>query len=554
LSLTFHPPWFISIERNQTGLTLRHRSGKQYSSALVIALGPGIAFRETFDFRSIALDAGEPTAMLTVNLVAVDESPELVVVVLVMSAVMSGHKAQGIQPFGLYPPNLGEFVRTVFEGAFVKDNDTGKVFDTKGKLVRIDSVKQSPYSLQGRTLEYSVSGAKSTRVYLNNKRPSQISVVDGKTVQLFPVQDSQKSIPYRIEGTADDWQLVDTWDTKSHSDKFKFVPGNVPMLAVTSVPVTDPAREEFIVRVYRNKGGDKFADQSNPREGSISTEFESSSVWLAGDIEGVYKVDLLRRKFQIVSEGFIAYGKKGDAKDQCNPNLPLILKNLAEPNETNSYAGIQWSPTGKEQEYKQSSGIQIGFGRIEGDKRIVKCRILASTPSQDSTLELSIPQKDVVSKQVSPTESIYQERNEWEVTLLAPRNLRKIDLNINVASEPFKVIARTSKPLLVKLGSEPTGAAVVEVSKPQNGDSGFVTYWIKIPEKFKKDELRLSYFRSDGRELFSFARTSLPTGYIGIQFQGQLDTKNEVQGLILKARPKNSYVLKDIPLYPETKR
>lgn len=447
-----------------------------------------------------------------------------------------------------YRLTVGNLFGMKVQPIFIKDNDTGQVYDANGILIRTDPVKNNLYDHRGREVEYSVSGAKNTRIYLNDRQPFQASTMDGRITQLFPIQDSNKSIAYRIEATADDWQLLDTWDTKSPSNKFSFVPGRMPNLRVTNLPPGDPQKDEFLVKIYRSKGGDPYAAKLNPFESYFYSEYPNSYVSLVGDIEGVYKIELFRRTYKVVSEGFLSFGKKGDAHNLCNTNLPTLVTNLAEVDKSDSFKGTQWSKAGIKQEYKPSFGIQMGFGAIDKGMRLVKCRLLASPTEFGSTLKLSSPQKDIVFEQTMRTGAIFQERTEWEATMFVPRTLRKFDLKVDIAAEPFQEILRTSTLQSIRAGTEAPGTAIFNVESPYGME--YTTYKLKVPEKYRGQDLRLFYFKSDGQEQTPNSNGLLPNGYQCFSFRGSTHPQDDVQGLILKARPFKTTTIKDLPLYP----
>lgn len=445
-----------------------------------------------------------------------------------------------------YRLTAGNLFGIKIESMTISDPDTGKVYDNQGKLVRVEKVEKGQYPFEYRKLKLEIPRARGIRISFDGRQYSSRNSSEGSFEVPYAIQDSQQTVSYRIDATADDWQILETWNCKRPSKVFRLIkPYHHDFLETTLPEVNqgDPPTDEYVVRIYKK-------NEPNPLETTIVSVNKIISDSLRGKPEDIVKIELGRRNYRELAKGYLAFGKKPDPRDQITPNLPPLVSCIDEPSERFG-EGTQWSYDGKKQPYRRSIATETGQGNIELEKRLIHIRILAPTTNRLSSVNIH-RENGITFLSVNRSGVSFQDREEWLATALVPKSLKKTDLKVQVTNSPFKEVLRTDEPKPLKMGTEPIGTAIIEKLEPNN--SVRETYWnysLKPPAKYKEDSLRLTYIDSTGQEQLALSSFFVPsTGHVGMQFVDELHPNGGIKGLILQARPWQTYTIKDVPLYP----
>jgi hypothetical protein len=432
------------------------------------------------------------------------------------------------------------------------DIPSRNAFDESGNSLSLDdplisdTKSLSPENLPGkRFFLASVQGAKQVRIYFGKNEVQYVSSSEETYRTDFPLQDGNKTIPYRIEATADNWQLVDNWDAKSPSSRFVLdgQPG-WSTIRVKQLPhqIEGQGPDEYKI-VISPKGkydtGENFCRNNGTDEISAQFTVQSSEF---------REVKVYRRGYRLVKEGMIAFGKPADAKDLADGDNQVTLESVGHHQLSDAIPGEKWTPEGKRLPFVRDP-MSIDTGSIQPEKRHLQLQVLVGDNVNSPGVSL-VGNGKIASFGYSRTGRIIHNRTEFDLSAFVDPSLKVADLDLQVTDGPYKEVLRTSKPVVAVRGTEKSGTAILEARPyPQLKDQTLLDFVVKIPDTYSKSDVVVKYIGSGGAEHYA-GTMGYQNGYVGVELTEPLINRNEVQGIIVMARDYKKVHIPNVHLYP----
>ena len=433
------------------------------------------------------------------------------------------------------------------------DTTAQKAFDENGKAISMDDPYVSDFKdarrkdrISQRMFVFTVPNAQSIRVKFNGIQSVGMGSYRDKYQTAFPVQDNSSSIPYSVEGTADNWSAVATWHEQTLSNQFAIKQGEESVnVSIKNLPKHDPDNlgEEFKVEFY--PPGSKVSE-------SWSTLGANDNlIWATypGKLKDLRKITVYQRTFHTISSGFLAFGARGEKSHAIQDDHQIFLSSVCQPNMNNSEFGDQWEISGKRMPYSRYWGSSIQSKPANPHESLIAFRLLAGDSRPDVSIGFAST-KSIWNFMTSRTGRILKDKIEYECAVRAIDVPDKSDVTFLVSSGPFKEIARSTVRSNAKLGSEEKGSYVRDIHLHLKAKGySFIDYLLKIPAGFEDSEFKVSYIDQEGVE-HDTGGNLRSRGYVGFQRQGQVPLSEDIKGIIVYSREYMRYPFKDIHLKP----